>query len=86
MSMTKSASTKSVVPGERFSYTLTYTNSGTKISDALRIEDDLPSYVSFVSASRGGAPDSQQPGTVVWNNLAPVGAGGLRIRLRCWCR
>ena len=75
MSMTKSASTKSVVPGERFSYTLTYTNSGTKISDALRIEDDLPSYVSFVSASRGGAPDSQQPGTVVWNNLAPVAPG-----------
>ena len=75
LSLAKQTSAKSLVPGEQFSYTLTYFNRGTKTSDALRIEDDLPSYVSFVSASRGGVQDPSQPGTVVWDNLAPVAPG-----------
>ncbi len=75
LSMTKSASAKSVSPGEEFSYTITYQNAGTKASDTLRIEDTLPDYVTFVSATQGGAPDAQQPGTIVWNNLPALAAG-----------
>ncbi len=75
LSMTKSASAKSVSPGEEFSYTITYQNTGTKTSDTLRIEDPLSDYVSFVSATQGGAPDTQQVGTIVWNNLPALAAG-----------
>ena len=73
--MVKSASAKSVSPGEEFSYTITYQNTGTKVSDALRIEDPLPDYVTFVSATQGGAPDTQQSGTIVWNNLPALAPG-----------
>ena len=73
--MVKSASAKSVAPGEEFSYTITYQNTGTKASDALRIEDPLPDYVTFVSATQGGAPDTQQTGTIVWNNLPALAPG-----------
>ena len=75
LSMVKSASAKSVAPGEEFSYTITYQNTGTKASDALRIEDPLPDYVTFVSATQGGAPDTQQTGTIVWNNLPALAPG-----------
>ena len=75
LSMTKSSSAKSVSPGEEFSYTITYQNTGTKTSDTLRIEDPLPDHVSFVSATQGGAPDAQQTGTIVWNNLPALAAG-----------
>ena len=75
LSMVKSVSAKSVSPGEEFSYTITYQNTGTKASDALRIEDPLPNYVTFVSATQGGAPDTQQPGTVVWDNLPALAPG-----------
>ena len=75
LSMVKSASAKSVSPGEEFSYTITYQNTGTKASDALRIEDPLPDYVTFVSATQGGAPDTQQTGTIVWNNLPALAPG-----------
>ena len=75
LSVTKSASAKSVAPGDEFTYTIAYENTGTQVSAPLRIEDPLPDYVSFVSATRGGTPDAAQPGTVVWDNLAPVGPG-----------
>jgi uncharacterized repeat protein (TIGR01451 family) len=75
LSVTKSASAKSVSPGEEFSYTITYQNAGTKAVDTLRIEDTLPDYVTFVSATQGGAPDAQQTGTIVWNNLPALPPG-----------
>ena len=75
LSMVKSASAKSVSPSEEFSYTITYQNTGTRASDVLRIEDPLPEYVTFVSATQGGAPDSQQPDTIVWDNLPALAPG-----------
>lgn len=75
LSVTKSASAKSVAPGEEFSYTITYQNTGTKATDTLRIEDPLPDHVSFVSATRGGATNAQQPNTVVWDNLPALAPG-----------
>lgn len=75
LSMTKSASTQSVSPGDEFSYTISYQNTGTQASDTLRIEDTLPDHVTFVSATQGGAPDAQQPGTIVWNNLPGLAPG-----------
>lgn len=75
LSVTKSASAKSVAPGDEFNYIIAYENTGTQVSAPLRIEDPLPDYVSFVSATRGGTPDPAQSGTVVWDNLAPVGPG-----------
>jgi uncharacterized repeat protein (TIGR01451 family) len=83
LSMVKSVSAKSVSPGEEFSYTITYQNTGTKASDALRIEDPLPDYVTFVSATQGGAPDTQQPATssgIIYRLWRPA----LPIRCKWW--
>ncbi|MEL0008103.1 MAG: DUF11 domain-containing protein, partial [Luminiphilus sp.] len=85
LSVTKSASAQSVSPDEEFIYTISYQNTGTQVSDILRIEDTLPGHVTFVSATRGGAPDAQQPGTIVWNDLPALAPGAtdlVQVRVR----
>ena len=60
--------------GSTLEYTLTYENGGIALAESARIVDPLPSDVSFVSATGGGAYD-ETTRTVTWE-LGHLPAGG----------
>jgi uncharacterized repeat protein (TIGR01451 family) len=66
----KSDSDDPVEPGAQFSYSLLVTNNGPSNATGVRVIDDLPSQVTFVSASRPNS--STLPGQLEFNvgNLA----------------
>ncbi|TXL03272.1 IPTL-CTERM sorting domain-containing protein, partial [Methylococcaceae bacterium CS1] len=54
LELTKTASKTPVLAGDTLIYTLDYKNVGTDEATGVRLEDQLPGDVSFVSASGGG--------------------------------
>lgn len=72
LSISKSASTATVDPGEEITYTLTVANAGPDDATGVTVTDTLPAGVTFVSASDGGTEDD---GVVTWTNLPVTGDG-----------
>jgi uncharacterized repeat protein (TIGR01451 family) len=79
LEITKSASVAVVSPGQEFSYTLVFTNSG-EIDDVnVSIKDSVPVTLTNVSVISSGVPLIQLSGWPDFEWLAPVhrrGAGG----------
>ncbi len=66
------------VPGEPFTYALTYGNVGSTAPSAVTVTMDVPDGAEFVSATGGGV---ESGGTVTWSlGEVGVGAGG-RVEL-----
>ncbi len=74
LELSKTASAVTPKPGDHLTYTLVIENVGTGDSGAIVIEDQLPSVVSFVSATGGGAETAAGSGVVRWN-LPALSAG-----------
>jgi large repetitive protein len=64
LSLQKTASLKTIQAGKIFSYTIFVTNNGPSDAKNVRITDQLPSSLSFISASGNG---TFADGAVVWN-------------------
>jgi uncharacterized repeat protein (TIGR01451 family) len=62
-----------VMPGERFAYRITVTNRGPSAATNIFVIDNLPTNVTFVSASGGGVFSSN---TVTWPAVASLSEGG----------
>lgn len=58
LSITKTDSPDPVSAGEQLNYTLTATNNGPNVADAVTVVDTLPAGVTFVSASAGCTHDA----------------------------
>ncbi len=73
-----------VTRGAVFPYTIEFQNLGTLAATLVRLEDDLPSGIQFVSASNGGTLAGN---TVVWNlgNLAAGASGTVTLSVRAGC-
>ncbi|WP_167854876.1 COG1361 S-layer family protein [Mangrovimicrobium sediminis] len=72
LSIRKSVSSSTVVPGNTLVYTLEYANNGTDQATGVVLEDHLPDNVTFVRASGGGSESS--PGIVQWS-IGTLAAG-----------
>ena len=72
LELTKTASKTPVLAGDTLIYTLDYKNVGTDEATGVRLEDQLPGDVSFVSASGGGTLS----GSVVSWDLGSISPGG----------
>ncbi|MCH7396490.1 gliding motility-associated C-terminal domain-containing protein [Belliella sp. DSM 107340] len=71
LTITKTASSPTVIAGENISYTITVSNNGPSDALEVMVSDMLPAGTAFVSADNGGVNDS---GTVNWN-LGTLSAG-----------
>jgi uncharacterized repeat protein (TIGR01451 family) len=76
MSLSKGASIEEGTPGDPFSYTIIYENTGTGDAGNVTIKDTLPSDVTFISADP--APDSTPNNKLIWD-LGVVPAGTYEI-------
>lgn len=64
-------------PGETLAYTVTVTNVGNEDATGIVVTDTLPTDLTFVAASDGGAPAGGAPGgTVTWTLPGVLPAGG----------
>lgn len=70
VSLAKTASASTTVPGGQITYTLSLTNTGTVDAEGVALSDALPAGSSFVMASDGGTCEN---GTVSWTLDVPVG-------------
>jgi len=64
-------SAPAAINGSTITYTIAYTNPGSRPAERVRLTDTLPAGTTFASATGGG---SHAGGVVTWN-LAPLGAG-----------
>lgn len=65
LGLAKTTTTTHAVPGDTVVYDITVTNLGTSDSEPTQVADALPTGVTFVSATDGGAYDSASR-TVTW--------------------
>ncbi len=70
LGLTKTASAEQVAPGEEITYELVFENTGNAIAEELFLEDPIPNFTTFVSASDGG---QLVDNSVIWttDSLAP---------------
>jgi uncharacterized repeat protein (TIGR01451 family) len=71
LALAKSGSPDPVVGGSNLSYTLTVTNAGPNAAGSLRLIDNLPPSVSFVSASGSGWTCGHSAGVVTCDRNGP---------------
>src|SRR5690606_36129304 len=71
LTITKTASSPTVLAGGEFSYTITVGNSGVSEATDLEVTDELAAGLGFVSADNGGVNEN---GTVTWT-VATLAAG-----------
>ncbi len=64
----------SVLPGTNYSYTITVTNAGPSAALNLSVTYQLPTNVSFVSATGGGVVNGSQ---ILWTNLGSLASGAV---------
>ncbi|WP_339754210.1 DUF7507 domain-containing protein [Algoriphagus aquimarinus] len=76
LTITKTASTSTVLAGGDFSYTISVSNTGNKEATDLNITDALPDGLTFISADNGGTNNG---GTVTWS--VPTLAAGATVNL-----
>src|SRR6185369_14111031 len=72
LSVSKTASTATPLPGANFDYTIVVANAGPSAASSVTVTDALPVNVTFVSASAGGELSG---GNVIWTNLGGLAAG-----------
>jgi len=72
LELTKTASNTQVSPGDELTYTIEFKNVGTGVATAVKLEDQLPDDVTFISATNNG---SATGGKVSWD-LGSLSAGG----------
>lgn len=75
LSITKTDSVDPVRAGAEFSYTLTVSNAGPEAATGVRVIDDLPASLTFISASGAGYTCSRQGQTVTCTLAASLPAG-----------
>ncbi|UCE37407.1 MAG: DUF11 domain-containing protein [Thermoplasmata archaeon] len=63
----------SATPAEPIQYTITYSNTGSGLATLVEVVDNLPDYVTFVSATP--APTSVSGNTLTWE-IGDVASGG----------
>ncbi|HVY38693.1 MAG TPA: CCXG family PEP-CTERM protein, partial [Polyangia bacterium] len=73
LSLTNTGMPSPIDPGSLLTYTIAYANNGTDAAHGVTIADTLPSGVTIMSASNGGAYDSGT-NTVTWS-LSDLAAG-----------
>ncbi len=74
LTVSKSDGVDEAAPGDTLTYTLDYANTGDGDGADVVLQDTLPDWVTFVSASDGG---SESGGVVTWNlGTLPAGASG----------
>ncbi len=71
LALSKTAPASHVIPGQQFTYSLSYENSGSIDATGTALTDVLPAGLNFVSASGGGT----ESGSIVTWNLGTVPAG-----------
>ncbi len=72
LELNKTASKTHVDPGDTITYTIDYKNTGNDQATSVKLEDHLPSDVTFISASPGGTVS----GNVVSWDLGSMPGGG----------
>jgi uncharacterized repeat protein (TIGR01451 family) len=80
LSLTKSGTPDTVLPGEIISYTLSYQNTGSDSATAVVIRELVPENTIFVSASNGGVFDDLT-NTVSWSPGAVPALSGSSVTM-----
>ncbi len=81
LTVSKSDGLTTANPGDTLTYTINFSNLGDGAAADVVIQDTLPDYVTFVSASDGG---TEAGGVVTWNlgALAPGASGSVSVTVQ----
>jgi uncharacterized repeat protein (TIGR01451 family) len=96
LSLVKSVSKTTALPGETLTYTITYTNNSSEALSSIIVHDTTPAFTTFQSAASGPLPNSLTAvsvtaptigarGAIRWlftGTLAPAGTGIVSFTIR----